>query len=143
MWGEGRGALRDAVTQVPQRLPDDLPLVPVTGSDEVSDVLQKHDLWAALLDDPGDVPEQRPPGLIHATLRPRLGEGLAWESGGQDFVLGDSDRCLRGVLRDVTQRVDAPVPLVDRRRGGVDLDGIDTLAAHLGQSSVEPADPGE
>ncbi len=78
--GEHRWCRRDAVTDLAQRLDDDVPLVRVTGAGDVPHVLEKDNSRRALLEDPCDVPEERASCLVHAALVARTSRTAGTES---------------------------------------------------------------
>src|SRR5690606_25873053 len=71
-WG-----LRHPIALVAQGLDDDVPLVPVSWTGQVPDVLEDDKRRVVRLDDLEDVPVQGAQRLLHAALGAGLGDGLA------------------------------------------------------------------
>lgn len=85
------------------------------------------------LNDLEDVPVQRSPGFLHASLSTRLAEGLAWEACRQDVACRDVHGAVVCMFSDVIERVDAPVQFVDRCRMLVDFRCEHALATEITQ----------
>ena len=146
MWREDGGGVCDAIPLLPQGLDDDLPLVGVARSGEISNVLEEKHRGVTLLNDLEDVEVERASHLVqHPGLGSGLGERLAWEPGSEDIVRLDpvGHAVFAGIDRDVAEGVDTPVLLVDAGGVLVDLDGVGAPSTHPGQGGVEAADPCE
>ena len=105
--------VRNSVSLGPQSLDNDFPFVLMTRASQVPHILQKDECRAPGLDDPQDVPVERSAGLLHSLLGAGLAERLAGEAGKENVVFRDGHAVVISVCRDITQRVYAPVPLVD------------------------------
>lgn len=135
-----------------QGLDDDVPLVPMPGTGEVPHVLEQDHGRSSLLEDAGDVPEERSSCLVHPALVARLREGLAGEAGGENVVLWNLYWPVfwRG-RRDVRVHhgpalpgeVLHPVPQIGLTGFTVDLRDEHALPTSVRQHRVEPADSGE
>src|SRR5690606_38909827 len=102
--GEHAWGLRHPIALVAQGLDDDVPLVPVSWTGQVPDVLEDDKRRVVRLDDLEDVPVQGAPRILHAALGAGLGEGLAGEAGGKHVVRGDVNDAVVRVLGDVAER---------------------------------------
>ena len=146
MWREDGGGGCDAIPLLPQGLDDDLPLVGVARPGEIPNVLEEKHGGVTLLNDLEDVEVERAPHLVqHPGLGTGLGEGLAWEPGGEDVVGLDplGHTVFARINCDVAESTDAPVLLVDAGGVLVDFDRVGALAAHPRQGRVETPDTRE
>ena len=106
------GASGDAIPLLPQGLDDDLPLVRVARPGKVSNVFEEKHRGVTFLNDLEDVEVERAPHLVqHPGLGTGLGEGLAWEPGGEDVVGLDplGHTVFARINCDVAEGTDAPV----------------------------------
>ena len=85
------------------------------------------------LNDLEDVPVERSPGFLHASLSTRLTKWLAWEACRQDVACRDVHGAVVRMLCDVVEGVDAPVQFVDRCRMLVDFRSEHALATEITQ----------
>ena len=81
--------------------------------EQVGDVLQQEGGRAAVPQDPGDLVEELPPGVLESLLLSGLGERLAAEAGGEHVVRRD---VVKVNVRDVAREKPWPLPNGRRER---------------------------
>ena len=106
--GENTDGVEETRYPIPKRLDDHFPLVGMPRAGEVADVLEQDHRRLPRLEDPGDVPEERPPRLIHPPLEAGLGKGWQGKPAASTSCSGTGPHQQRGVDPDI--RVDTLRP---------------------------------